>query len=364
MTGKTIIEIPIAEQEEMKAKLRKARFGYLLAIHIILLCANGKTPTEIAAYLFCSRTSVYRAVTAYQAGKLDEIEDEADGRGRGRASSLTPSIKRSLISILKHAPRVYGWCRSRWSCAAVALQLKAQRGLKVSGETVRLWMKECGYVWKRAKLSAKDPDPEKVTKLAKIRSVIDNLLPTEALLFADELDINLLAKIGYQWMPKATQAQIPTPGQNEKSYLAGALDYTTGKIIHCIWARKVNGLFIDLLQTIDFRYPKAKFTRIYIVVDNYGIHKAKAVLNWLADHPRVELLFLPTYCPQANPIERAFGDVHDKSTRNHKRKRLRDLLADVQQHLTLNGPWPYKISHIYFDPAVSSAVKKLEKLAA
>jgi DDE superfamily endonuclease len=34
-----------------------------------------------------------------------------------------------------------------------------------------------------------------------------------------------------------------------------------------------------------------------VVVDNYKIHKAQAVQRWLAAHPRLELVFLPTYCP-------------------------------------------------------------------
>jgi hypothetical protein len=29
-------------------------------------------------------------------------------------------------------------------------------------------------------------------------------------------------------------------------------------------------------------------------------------------------VYLPTYCPKANPIEQAFGDGHDKRTRNHQ----------------------------------------------
>jgi hypothetical protein len=70
----------------------------------------------------------------------------------------------------------------------------------------------------------------------------------------------------------------------------------------------------------------------------FTIHHAKAVEQWLAAHPRFTLLWLPTYCPRANPIERAFGDVHDLCTRNHMRKRLRDLVADVEAHLHLNGP--------------------------
>jgi hypothetical protein len=74
------------------------------------------------------------------------------------------------------------------------------------------------------------------------------------------------------------------------------------------------------------------------VVDNYKIHQAKAVDEWLVNHPRVTLLLLLTYGPRANPIERAFGDVRDLCTRHHTRKRLPDLVADVEAHLHVNGP--------------------------
>ena len=43
----------------MRAILRRARYGYLLAFHTLLLCAAGRNPTEIAAFLFCARSSVY-----------------------------------------------------------------------------------------------------------------------------------------------------------------------------------------------------------------------------------------------------------------------------------------------------------------
>jgi transposase len=100
-------------------------------------------------------------------------------------------------------------------------------------------------------------------------------------------------------------------------------------------------------------------TRIYVVVDNYCIHKAKAVTQWLASHPRFEVLWLPTYCPRANPIERVFGDVHDKCTRNHKRKRLRDLVQDVERYMQEHGPWQYNLSHLYQAPEVTAAVERI-----
>ena len=343
----TIVEIPPAEQARMRAELRRARYGYLLALHLLLLCAAGRTPSEIAAVLFCSRSSVYRVVRAYQAGTLTFADAATEATQQRRLRLLTPSLKRSVEALLKTAPRAYGWCRTRWSCAALAMEVHVRRGLRVSAETVRHWVHELGWEWKRAKLAAKDDDPQRVEKLTRIRVAYEQLRVGTALFFADELDISLLAKVGYQWMPRGTQVEVLTPGTNEKRYLAGALDITTGTMTHCVWYRKTTGLFLDLLDTLDRTHPAPLFLHLTVVADNAKIHHARAVEKWLATHPRFELLYLPTYCPRANPIERAFGDVHDKCTRNHTRKRMWHLVQDVKQHLRVNGPWRYALSDLY-----------------
>jgi putative transposase len=360
MPHSTFVEIPEEERAQMLAALRRARYGYLLALHILLLCAVGRHPTEIAAVLFCSRSSVYRTVRAYQEGTLGwEHDDEGRLVPPRRTTVLVPTLRRSLLALLKAPPQAYGWCRTRWSCATLALTLQSKRGLMVSAETMRRWLHELDWVWKRAKLVAKDDDPQRVGRLARIRWVFEQLKDNEAMVFADELDIHLLPKVGYAWTPKGTQLAVMTPGQNQKHYLAGALDLETGTLLHCLGPRKTNGLFRDLLQTLEVAYPLTQYQRIYVVVDNYKIHKAKAVEAWLAKHPRVTLLFLPTYCPRANPIERAFGDVHDCCTRNHQRHRLPDLVADVEDHLHLNGPWKYQLSDLYYEPAVTAVVEKI-----
>jgi len=56
--------MPPPEQARRLAELRRARSGYWLALHLLVLCAAGRTPSEIAAVLFCSRSSVYRGVKA------------------------------------------------------------------------------------------------------------------------------------------------------------------------------------------------------------------------------------------------------------------------------------------------------------
>lgn len=353
----------------MLAAIRRARYGYLLALHILLLCAKGKTPTDIADFLLCSRSSVYRICHAYRTGTLGfGFDEEGAICAPVRTTMLRPWLRRSLLALLKKSPQAFGYCRTRWSCALLAAELKARRGVEASAETVRRWIHEVGWAWKRAKLAGKDDDPERIERLARIRYWFEHVGERVVMLFADELDIHLLPKVGYQWMPKGEQVQIRTPGTNQKNYLAGALDLASGTILRCVWFRKQAGLFLDLLKLLEGTYPVGQVDRIVVVVDNAKIHKAQVVMKWLEQHPRFVLLYLPTYCPRANPIERAFGDVHDNCTRNHKRKRLRDLVADVHRHFQENGPWKYKLPSIYYEPEVTAALERIaaedEKVAA
>jgi DDE superfamily endonuclease/Winged helix-turn helix len=276
-----------------------------------------------------------------------------------RPTVLCPTLRRTLVGRLKTTPQAYGWCRTRWSCATLALTRQTKRGIAVSAETMRRWRHEIGWVWKRPKLVANDDDPHRVARWARIRWVFEQLKCSEAMVFADELDLHLLPKVGGAWMPKGSQLAVMTPGQNQKPYVAGALELATGTLLHCLGVRKTNTLFRDLLGLLDARYPAEQYTRLYVVVDNDKIHQAKAVEQWLTAHPRVTRLLLPTSCPRANPLERAFGDVHDCCTRNHQRTRVRDLVADVDTPLQVNGPWRYQLSAIYDEPAVTAAVEKI-----
>ncbi len=359
MPRTTIGDLSPAEQAHLLAEVRRARYGYLLALHILLLCAAQRSPTEIATVLFGSRSTVYGVVRAYRAGELEGIGEEDVASPLARRPVLGPALKRSELASLHAVPRAWGWCRTRGSCATIALELQARRGVVVSAETVRRGRHALDWEWQRAKRVAKDDDPQGVEKLARIRLAFEQLRAGTALFFADELDISLLPKVGYHWMPKGTPVEVMTPGTNEKRYLAGALNIRTGTTAHCVWYRKTTGLFLDLLATLDRASPARTFTRLSVVVDNAKIHRAEEVAKWLASPPRFELLSLPTYCPRANPIERAFGDVHDKGTRNHTRKRLWHLVQDVKQHLQVNGPWPYALSELYYTPEVTAAVQAL-----
>jgi hypothetical protein len=106
MPATTILDIPALEQDQMLAALCRARYGYFLALHVLLLCAAGHNPTEIATFLFCSRSSIYRIVRAYRNGTLG-LRHDAQGNLLPplRSTVLMPWLKRALNALLKARPR-------------------------------------------------------------------------------------------------------------------------------------------------------------------------------------------------------------------------------------------------------------------
>ena len=157
--------------------------------------------------------------------------------------------------------------------------------------------------------------------------------PGNVFLYEDEVDVHLNPKIGPDYMLRGTQKTVMTPGKNEKRYLAGALNATTGELSWVEGERKTATLFLFLLwHLLKEVYPTAK--RIYIILDNYRIHSSRQVELALANTDgRIQLCFLPPYCPDDNRIERVWRDLHANVTRNHRCRTMGELMGDVRRFL-------------------------------
>jgi hypothetical protein len=82
----------------------------------------------------------------------------------------------------------------------------------------------------------------------------------EAMVFADELDIHLLPKVGYAWMSKGTQVEVMTPGTHAKQYLATALHLAAGTLHHGVGPRQA-----DMEDHLDRHGPgKYQLSDLYV----------------------------------------------------------------------------------------------------
>jgi putative transposase len=248
------------------------------------------------------------------------------------------------------SPTRFGFVRSRWTCETVAVVLRQDYQVHVSRETVRRRLRAANLVWRRPRPVLGPKDPAYAAKLGKIRGLLRDLPPDETAQFMDEVDINTNPKIGSMWMYRGEQAEVVTPGDNEKRYLAGSLDWRTGRLT-LTEAKPRQGrntdLFLAHLDDLRRRYRRYKV--IHVICDNAGPHHARRVREYLAEHGgRVVVHYLPAYAPETNPIERVWWHLHEEVTRNHRCPTMEALIGLVRDWLATDATFPVQ-SDVYAD---------------
>jgi transposase len=85
----------------------------------------------------------------------------------------------------------------------------------------------------------------------------------------------------------------------------GALDYGSGDLQTMLAPAGDAVHFAAFLDQVVARWSDA---HLVLVLDNASYHKTPTVRVWFADHAdRVTVLWLPTYSPHLNLIERVWG---------------------------------------------------------
>lgn len=131
----------------------------------------------------------------------------------------------------------------------------------------------------------------------------------------DEASIQFAPSIIRMWSLKGHQPEILTYGGRQRQHLIGAVDPIEGN---------VHIAFSDGLKAIQFQHfldgllaRKTKTGKLVIVLDNARAHHSKGLEPFLtANQERLELLFLPKYSPDFNPMEWFWKFLRKRVTHN------------------------------------------------
>lgn len=302
-----------------------------LRFQAVARLGTGSSTPQVAATLEIATSTVIGAADRFLSDGVAGLYDRRRGNGARKADER---FDRVLVRLLGCTPQDFGWQRPTWTRELLCLQMKLEGFPLVAVCTMGRALSRVGARLGTPKPIVLCPWPRdrRLRVLAAIRRLEARASAEEPVLYSDEVDIHLNPKIGRDWMLRGHQRRIVTPGKNQKFYLAGALDVRTGRLHTTGAASKNAALFCQLLWLLASRYRRAR--RVHLIVDNYGIHKARLTRKTLAAFGgRIVLHFLPPYCPDSNRIERVWQDFHANVTRNHRCKTLNRLLDNARQYL-------------------------------
>ena len=304
------------------------RTRYLIVIHLL----EDQTVTWISRTLKISRNTVYRTKQRYETEGESGLFDRRSENGERKVSE---EYLERLVEVVAGDPQEHGWNRPTWTRELLIKTMTRLTGVSIALSTMSQALKQIGARRGRPKptVTCPWPEAEKEQRLQEIQDMIAKLPPDEIAVYEDEIDIHLNPKIGQDWMLRGQQKEVPTPGKNQKRYLAGAQDARTGELIYVAGDHKNAMLFVFLLWELVTRYPNAR--KIHVILDNFAIHTTPLIESCLntPEGSRIVLHFLPPYCPDHNRIERTWQDVHANVTRNHKCKTMTDLMRNVRTYI-------------------------------
>jgi transposase len=204
---------------------------------------------------------------------------------------------------------------SRWTLRGIRATFAGWDGLTLGG----VWraLRRLGLGLRSAAVQQYSPDPNYSVKEAHLLAVLREAAaaPDEVVaLFLDEMGYARWPEPAPDWGPVAPAPRPVAARAGSKQGLwrvIGALNALTGQVDHrdnYIVGREQICAFY---RHLDATYAAAR--RVYLIQDNWSIHAHPDVLATLATLPRLEPVWLPTYAPWLNPIEKLWrwlkGDV-------------------------------------------------------
>lgn len=298
---------------------------------VVMMAHHRRRRLEISRITGFSPSWVWRILRRFAQRGIAALYDGREDNGQEKADE---AFLRQLYVVVDGSPQDYGYPRPTWTQELLCKVMYRCRGVRVCRATMSRALSRIGARHGRPKPTVACPWSKSARSRRQrlLQRLVQCLADDEALFYEDEVDIHLNPKIGPDWMNRGKQKWVMTPGQNQKRYLAGALDARTGVVLWRESDRKNTAVFVDLLKHLVEAHRHAKV--IHVILDNYRIHDSRAaqaaVAVWAG---KIRLHFLPPYCPDDNRIERVWLDVHANVTRNHRCRSMGQLMAAVRRYL-------------------------------
>jgi transposase len=258
-------------------------------LKVILLLDQGKTYQSIAEYLFLDEGTIRNYRKRYVEGGIFGLVTDTHS---GRRCFLSPKeqeiLKRKLLeTIFMESKEVAAFIKNRFNVT-----------YSVRGVTALLH--SLGFVYKKAKAVPGKADREQqelfITKYLRLRAKSEGRI-----YFADSVHPQHNAVISYGWIKKGEDFEVPTNCGRYHLNITGAIDIDSMEVVtrtsDWVDADAIRGL----LRALRAKNPSGEV--IYLVLDNARYNRATRVKE-LADELRIELVYLPPYSPNLNPIER------------------------------------------------------------
>jgi transposase len=261
--------------------------------------------------------TVLRWIHDYNAGGSGRVSYRHSG---GVRPLFSAAEQRELVdTVTQSKPVDHQQLGHGWNLKKLCRWVEEKRKRKVSRNTLRTILKQAGLSWKKCKKLLSKAKPDKRTEFVEqFQSLYERMCRDEVVIvYLDEAHIHQDLDYGYSWSPlgESTWVASTSPGLSARIDWYGAYNFSAGRCF--LW----QGQKCDSEQTVDFLHQLAQWLgktaqQVVIIWDNVSYHKKQLVQDTVTQLG-FELLPLPTYSPDLNPIEGLWKWLRQEVTQHY-----------------------------------------------
>jgi len=342
-----------------------ARFQKLEQLHerrkqVVRLHRAGHGVMAIIELTGLSYTAVRRAMDLYDSGGFAALKPTKRGRNPGEGRVLSPEQEQAIRrTICEKRPEQLKMEFALWTRAAVMQLIEQQCGIKLCVRAVGNYLARWGFTPQKPIKRAYEQRPEAVRQwLEQEYPAIEKRAHAEGgeIHWGDETALVNTDVRGRSYAPRGkTPVTMAVGGTRQKLSMISTVT-NRGRANWMI----IDGSFnherlIEFLRAL-VQDGKRAGRKVFLILDNLGVHHCKPVKAWIAEHKAdIEVFFLPSYSPELNPDERLNADLkHAIGTKVPVRTKAK-LHAAASEHMTFIEAHPERVLSYFQDPLVKYA---------
>ena len=317
---------------------------------------RGFTEADIADLLGVARETVSRWCAAYDSGGLQALPRPRHGRPPGSGRLLSDDQAAHIQDLLDHRqPKEFGIACPLWTRRAVATLIQRQCGVPLAIRTVGAYLRRWGYTPQRPARKARQQDPEEVRRWLEetYPAVVKRAAAEGAEIFwYDEEGVGIDDYRGRGYARPGHTPVKEVAGGHARVNVASAISDRGEAHFLTFTGALDTAVFLTFLE----RLLAAVGKKVFLILDRLRAHDNSEVEAWVAARrDRIELIPLPRYAPERNPVEYLNNDVKAEVNAEGLPENEKELHAHLDTFLHKLAYWPARILSYFCHPAVQYA---------
>ena len=190
---------------------------------------------------------------------------------------------------------------------------------------------------KPGRVPARADEGEQRDFINRYEALLNSLPPDEVIYFGDAVHPEHQSRPAHGWIKKGSKPALKSTSGRKRMNIHGAVCLDDFSLSFTEVLTVNADSTIALFEKLEAANPGKRV--IHVILDNARYHKAVKVREWLArTNCRIRPIWLPSYAPHLNSIERLWGVFHKYVTHNKFYKTFNEFAAAVMNFLNETIP--------------------------